>query len=68
MGLNSLVPVEEALHVDDVADLKVLYSAVNLGGVVAEVRLNNEGVGSSVVGSLEVQVVAVYARAVPSVR
>ena len=42
VGINSVVPVEEALSIDDIADLEVLDSLVNIGGVVAKIRLNGK--------------------------
>ena len=56
MRVYTVVPVKEALHVDDIANLKTFNSLVNVSGVVAEIRLNGEGVGLSVQGNVEVQI------------
>ena len=56
MRVYTVVPVREALHVDDIANLKTFNSLVNVSGVVAEIRLNGEGVGLSVQGNVEVQI------------
>ena len=45
VGVGAFVPVEEAFHVDLVADGEVLHGVVNVGGVVAQVGFNGEGVG-----------------------
>ena len=67
MRVNAFVPVKEAFHIDLVADLEVLNCGVNISGVVAEIRLNGEGVGVAVDGNVEVRVVAVLTGAVPLV-
>ena len=50
MGLCTLVPVQEAFHVDDVANVQSLNSCVNIGtGTVADhVSVDGEGEGSVV--------------------
>lgn len=68
MGVDALIPVEEALHVDGLAHLQVLHRRIHVGGVVAQVGLHGEGVGLAVVGGVEVQVIAVGAGAVPAVQ
>ncbi len=64
MGIDALIPVEEAFHVDGLSDLEVLHSGIHLGGAVAQVGLDGESVGLAVVGGVEVQVVAFGAGAV----
>ena len=54
----AVVPVEEAFHVDNFADLEVLYCGVNFSGAVAEVGFNCECVGLTVERYVEVEVVA----------
>ncbi len=66
MRVDAVVPVQEAFHVDLIADLEVLDSGVNSGGVVAEVGLNGELIGRAVVGNVEVEDGAVFAEPAPS--
>ena len=68
MGIYALIPVQEALHVDHIADLEILYSGIYIRGIVAQIGLDGEGVGLSVIGNVEVQIVAVRAGAVPVVQ
>ena len=42
VGVNSVVPVEEALGINDIANLEAFNSLVNIGGIVAEIRLYGE--------------------------
>ena len=58
MRVYAVVPVEEAFHVDNFADLEVLYCGVNFSGAVAEVGFNCECVGLTVERYVEVEVVA----------
>ena len=56
VGVNSVVPVEEALCIDSVANLKAFNCLVNIGGIVAEIGLYSEGVCVSADRNLEVKV------------
>ena len=56
MGLSAFVPVEEAFDVDGVADVEATDCVVNVGGFVAEIVFNNEGVGVAADGCVEVEV------------
>ena len=67
MGVGALVPVEEALQVDGVADLQILHGLIDLGARAAEIAFHGEGVGRAVYADVEIQVVAVLAGAVPLV-
>ena len=61
VGVDALVPVQEAFAVDGLADFQVLDGAVDVGGAVAQVALHHKGVGLTVVRNIEVQVVALGA-------
>ncbi len=50
----TFIPVQEAFQVDYIADRKVLNSCVYIGVLVAQIRLNGEGIGSAVLGNCEV--------------
>ena len=54
MGINTLIPVQIAFHIDNIADLQVLDSCVYIGGIVAKIRLYNEGIGLAIQGNAEV--------------
>ena len=62
--IGALVPVEEAFHVDGVANVEALDGLVNLRGGVVQVGLDGEVVGLVAGGGVEVQVVAFLARAI----
>ena len=64
MWVNALIPVQEAFHIDYIADFKCLNSFVNIAGFIAEVGLNCESVCLTVDGSVEVK--DVYKRQVLS--
>ena len=68
MGIHALIPVQEALHVDHIADLEILHCGINIRGVIAQIGLNGEGVGFAVIGSVEVQIIAVRTGTVPVVQ
>ena len=68
VGVDALVPVEEALGIDHVADLQRFHSLIDLGVLAAQGGLYAEGVGLAVYGDVEVQVVALLAGAVPVVQ
>lgn len=68
MGINTLIPVQIAFHIDNIADLQVLDSCVYIGGIVAKIGLYNEGIGLAIQGNAEVQVVAVRTGAIPVVQ
>ncbi len=50
----TFIPVQEAFQVDYIADRKVLNGCVYIGVLVAQIRLNGEGIGSTVLGNGEV--------------
>ena len=50
----TFIPVQEAFQVDYIADRKVLNGCVYIGVLVAQIRLNGEGIGSAVLGNGEV--------------
>ena len=70
MGLCTVVPVQEALHIDDIAHVQVGDGGVNIGALAAQVALYGEGVGVGAVGHVEVQVIVVAcsAGAIPVVQ
>ena len=71
MGLGSVVPVQEALDIDLVANLQSLDSLVNIGVSAGadHVDVDSEGVGVGAVGDVEVQVaIASFAGAVVAVQ
>ena len=55
--VRALVPVEEALHIDHVADLQRFNRLIDVGIAAAEVILHAEIVGLAIIGDLEIQVV-----------
>ena len=67
MGVDALIPVEEALSVNNLANLQGLHGLVDLGGAVTEVGLHGEGVGLVAHSDIEVQVIPLGAGAVPVV-
>ena len=67
MGVNTVVPVEEALSVDNVADLECLNCLVNCSILAAEVGLYCKGICVCSVAYVEVKVVSVLTRSVPLV-
>lgn len=50
----TFIPVQEAFQVDYIADRKVLNGCIYIGVLVAQIRLNGEGIGSAVLGNGEV--------------
>ena len=68
MRVYTFIPVQEAFQVDYIADRKVLNGCVYIGVLVAQIRLNGEGIGSAVLGNGEVQVVTVGTGTVPVVK
>ena len=50
----TFIPVQEAFQVDYIADRKVLNGCVYIGVLVAQIRLNGEGIGSAILGNGEV--------------
>lgn len=50
----TFIPVQEAFQIDYIADRKVLNGCVYIGVLVAQIRLNGEGIGSAVLGNGEV--------------
>ena len=59
MRVRTVVPVQVTFHVNSIADLQVFHSFVDICAAVAEIRLHAEGVGLSVFGYVEVQIVIV---------
>ena len=68
MGVHAFVPVQEAFHVDDIADSQSFCSLVNFGVSAGEVGFDGEGVDVFADLSVEVNVVALRAGAVPVVQ
>ena len=68
MGVHALIPVQEALHVHDIAHVQSLDGLIHVGAGAAEVALYHEGVDLVVQGHIEVQVVTLGAGAVPVVQ
>ena len=68
MRVGSFIPVEEALKIDHVADLKILDRFVDIGVRAAEIGLNCKVVSSTVYGDIEVEVAAFLAGAVPVIQ
>lgn len=58
MRVSTLVPIQETFHVDGIADLQVFNCLVYVAVLVAQVRLDGEGIGLAVVGNIEVQIVS----------
>ena len=44
VGVDALIPIQEAQNVNGIADLEVLDGVIDLGGLVAEIALYGEGV------------------------
>ena len=57
MRIRAVVPVEVTFDVDHVADLQFFDSLVHVGVIAAEIELNAEIVGLSVLGNPQIQVV-----------
>ena len=57
LEVGALVEVQEAFHIDHVADLQILDGLVDLGLLVAEIVLHAELIGRIAGSDLEVQVV-----------
>ena len=68
MRVYALVPVQEALHVDDVSHLQLLHCLVNVGSVITQIRFHNKAVGLTIQGNVEVQIVAVLSGAIPVIK
>ena len=62
MRVGSLVPVQETLEVDDIADVQGLDGLIDLGVLAAEIELHAELIGRAVLGDLEIQVVGLIVR------
>ena len=62
VGLCAVVPVQEAFHIDDVANIQSLSSCVNVGAsaVTNHVSVDGEGVGVGAVGDIEVNVTLAF--------
>ena len=58
MGVDTLIPVQEAFHVDNVANFQSTDSSVDLGLGTGQVTLHAEAVGSAVVTDSDIDVVA----------
>ena len=48
MRIYAVVPIQEAFHINLVANLQILYCCVNISGVIAQIGFNSEGVCISV--------------------
>ena len=59
MRVRTVVPVQITFHVNGIANLQIFHSFVDICAAVAEIRLHAEGVGLSVFGYVEVQIVIV---------
>ena len=57
MGISALVPVQEALHIDNVANIQSNDSGVNIGVNASQINLHTEAVGSAVVVQGDVNVI-----------
>ncbi len=68
MGIDALIPIQEAFHVNLVTDFQVLHCCVNIRGVVAQVGLYREGINISVQRYIEVQIIAVLTGTVPFIQ
>lgn len=68
MRVHALIPIEEAFHIDLVADVERLNGVINLGVLVAKVGFYGEGIGVLAKGHVEVQVVAILAGTVPLIK
>ena len=62
MGIYALIPIQESLHVDNIADLEGFNGLIDIGGVAAEVGLNGEGINLIIDGCLEVEVAVSFLR------
>ena len=68
MGLCTIVPVQEAFQIDDLANLQVTNSLICAGTNTAQIGLDTEGVLSATNGNIEVQIVALSAGAIPLIQ
>ena len=55
----TLIPVQEALHIDGLAHLQSLYCIVYVCRIVAQIGLYAKGIGLSVVGSVKIHIVPI---------
>lgn len=46
--IYALIPVQEAFHVDLVANLEILDSCVDIGRIIAQIGFYSEGIGLAV--------------------
>ena len=68
VGVNAVVPVQEAGQINGIAELQTINSLVNIGVLATQVGLHTHVVGLAVHGDVEVQVAAGGAGAVPVVQ
>ena len=54
----ALIPVQEAFHIDLIANVQSFYGFVNIAFFVAEIRLYCESIGFAVKGNVEVKVIS----------
>ena len=54
----ALIPVQEAFHIDLIANVQSFYGFVNIAVFVAEIRLYCESIGFAVKGNVEVKVIS----------
>ena len=55
MGVDALIPVNEALDINNVACLEVSECLVNIGLGIGEVTLYTEAVGLAILGNVNVK-------------
>lgn len=48
MGIDALVPVQEAFHINLVAYIQGLYRGIDIRGIVAQIGLYRKGIGLAV--------------------
>ena len=54
----ALIPVQEAFHIDLIANVQSFYGFVNIAVFVTEIRLYCESIGFAVKGNVEVKVIS----------
>ena len=58
MGIDALIPVKEALHVDHVANFQLANGGINIAVSTGEIDLNAELIGSAIVTQSNIDIVA----------
>ena len=59
MRIYALIPVQEALHIDGLANLQRLYRIIHIRRIVTQIRLYRKGIRLSILRSVKIQVVSV---------